>query len=56
MKTIGKILIVAIIMFAGAYWAASNPVSARKAKKHTDEFANDIREGAKTVKSKVFDE
>ena len=56
MKTIGKILIVAIIMFVGAYWAASNPVSARNAKKHTDEFAKDVREGVNTVKSKVFDE
>lgn len=56
MKTIGKILIAAIFMFAGVYWAASNPVNAWKAKNHADELANDIREGAETVKSKVFDE
>lgn len=36
MKTLGKILLCAVILFVGAYWAASNPTTASSVKKAAD--------------------
>lgn len=55
MKNLGKIFIVVLALFAGAYWAAANPNSAGEAKKTADSIAEGVKQKAEATKKKIFD-
>jgi hypothetical protein len=44
MKSIGKIFLGAVILFAGVYWAASNPLTARDVKKTADRAFSETKD------------
>jgi len=44
MKTLGKILLCAVILFVGAYWAASNPTTASSVKRAADSAVSSAKD------------
>ena len=56
MKNVGRILILAIVMFVGAYWAAANPGSAKKAKNTADSIASEVKSNVEKAKQNMLDD